>query len=590
MMTKFNMVVNIEVAENRGEDANIILGIDDPTKENVVIAVFDGLGGRSAGFEGKTGGRIASERSANLTRNFFSQWGDKIDKDLACQLQQEICYLLKREADAKMPQSRLKGSLANKRLCTTIALASIAKSAKSPKGQEKFFDVKVAWMGDSRIYLLTPENGLQQLTKDDLVIEKDAFKMITEDPPISQYLTADTSHDWEMNYHSYTLPNRGCILACTDGCFQYLPSPWHFEKILLKTLMSSDGNIGKNNWQNLLETEYDHLKQDDISLILYSFGFQKIQHMQNAYKDRLQYINDNFFDQGQPSNQDLSSIWSIYRKNYEEKIISPDFPCRNHIRKTNLKPHSSQSSFMQPTITHENQAEAQQQNSFSAINENFKQSQKSRELEAQQRRVKELLAQGDLCSRQFKWDEAIDYYKQIIAIEPNHIEANFSLGIAYVKTFQLFQAESPFIKVVQLKSEKSIESLLYLGHIYYKNRQYREAIRYFDQVFQSDRSQLNEMVYLEEFAESLKESWQSHKAIEICNYILDKEPNHADAMYWIGSSYYQQNNLEKALEYLEKSLEIYRHKVTRRSDGQPNSSKALQEYEQVKRQLNRGHY
>ncbi|MBC6421512.1 MAG: protein phosphatase 2C domain-containing protein [Hormoscilla sp. SP12CHS1] len=162
-------MINIEIASGKGEDAYFA---DSDYHQTVVIGVFDGLGGRSAGYDGETGGRIASREAAKLSKDIL--WNQKgiLTKDIADRLQQRICTDLKTQADRKMGISKIRGSLASKRLCTTIAMASMPKQ-KEPNQE---FEVNLAWMGDSRIYFLSPTKGLQQLTKDDLESSKDAFQ------------------------------------------------------------------------------------------------------------------------------------------------------------------------------------------------------------------------------------------------------------------------------------------------------------------------------------------------------------------------------------------------------------------------------
>ncbi|MGB8691668.1 MAG: protein phosphatase 2C domain-containing protein, partial [Microcoleus sp.] len=288
-MTKFNLVVNIEVAEDKGEDANLA----EDFGQTFLMGVFDGLGGRSAGYGGKTGGRIASEESSQISKTFFKQWHGEIKPENVIQLQQQICRSLKIKADTNMPKtsSRLKGSLVEHKLCTTIALASIPKQ----KGQERIFEANLAWMGDSRIYFLSPTKGLQQLTKDDLVTSKDALEMLRQDPPMSQYLTADINPTWQIHFQHYEIEGSGCFLACTDGCFQYFSAPWEFEKLLLEMLSKSEGDtMEKNTWQQLIKQRYTEIKQDDVSLILYPVGFNGIKHLKSSYQKRLQYLQENF--------------------------------------------------------------------------------------------------------------------------------------------------------------------------------------------------------------------------------------------------------------------------------------------------------
>ena len=87
-MTKFQFVVNLEVAENKGEDDNLIEYFE--RTQIYLMGVFDGLGGRSAGYGGQTGGRIASEIASKISKEFFKQWNGKITSENAIELQKKF--------------------------------------------------------------------------------------------------------------------------------------------------------------------------------------------------------------------------------------------------------------------------------------------------------------------------------------------------------------------------------------------------------------------------------------------------------------------------------------------------------------------
>jgi hypothetical protein len=214
--------------------------------------------------------------------------------------------------------SRLKGSLVEHKLCTTIALASISKQ----QNQDKTFEVNLAWMGDSRIYFLSPTEGLQQLTKDDLVTPKDAFEMLRQDPPMSQYLTADINPKWQIHFQSHTFQEQGCFLACTDGCFQYFSAPWEFERLLLETLDNSKSDSqAKDSWKDLIKQKYTEIKQDDVSFVIYPVGFQKISAIKDVYQNRLGYLQENFISD--TNNYDeLKNLWEKYKPDYEHYLPS----------------------------------------------------------------------------------------------------------------------------------------------------------------------------------------------------------------------------------------------------------------------------
>ena len=413
-MNKYNFVVNIEVAEDKGEDDNLA----EHFERFFLMGVFDGLGGASAGYDGKTGGRIASAEASQITKEFFQQWYGEITPENVIELQNKICQSLKHKADNNMPKSRLKGTLLQHRLCTTIALASIPKQ----QGQEKIkiLETDLAWMGDSRIYFLSPTKGLQQLTKDDLKTPKDALEILRQDPPMSQCLTADISPESQIHFQHYKIEETaGCFLACTDGCFQYFSAPWEFEKLLLETLFQSTGDtINKNNWQKLIFQKYTEIKQDDVSLIFYATGFDSIKNLRKSYRERLQYLQENFIaPTANTRYEDLQVLWGKYRIDYEYYF----------------------------QFTHEIQPIT---NSHPPVSDKQKAAAKDRE-------IHNLLQQANDCYQKNQLKEAEDLCNQVDNLIKDHPE----------------------------NSEKLLELLRDLGFIYYRLNQPEKAVYYYQKIF-----------------------------------------------------------------------------------------------------------
>lgn len=307
-MNSFYITVNIEIAPGKGEDAHLFKP-DYP--DVIVIGVFDGLGGRSAGYDEQTGGKIASQKASETVGSFLDQWNGQLNDEIVKALKEKVYQTLK-EAATNIKPSRLRGSLAGQRLCTTMALASIPKSSEC----STTYQVSLAWIGDSRLYFLSPEAGLQQLTHDDLEVKKDAFEMIREDPPMSQYLSADMKEDWEIHFKLQELDKPGCILACTDGCFQYVPAPWDFEKLLLNTLNQSDNF---KQWEDSLNKRYQEIKQDDVSLILYPIGYEDFDNFKQSYEDRLASLQEGF-EFTNTNVEALNPLWEKYRETYEQYL------------------------------------------------------------------------------------------------------------------------------------------------------------------------------------------------------------------------------------------------------------------------------
>jgi len=390
-MSLHTLFLDIEASKGNGEDSHLIY--DDDCFPFVVLGAFDGLGGRAAGFEGMTGGRIASKEATKITKMVLEERQGMLNQDIATKLQDRICQSLKSQAESKMVKSRLSGTLTGKRLCTTIALASIPRQIELESSP---CEISLAWMGDSRIYFLSPQNGLQQLTRDDLEVDKDAFEMIREDPPMSQYLTADIPSNWAINFLVKNIEEKGCILVCTDGCFQYLPAPWELEKLLLKALMTA---ASFEEWQTLLSQKYEEIKQDDISLILHSLSFSSFEVLKTSYQDRLKYLDKNY--NYEASENTLSELWKKYRDNYEARLnprVSKKGIIKNipsSLENCVDKPDSSESSRLQ--------------------------------------QVESLLTQASRYDMFNKFPEAVKLYQQVLQWDPKNQKALIGMGIAFNK-------------------------------------------------------------------------------------------------------------------------------------------------------------
>jgi serine/threonine protein phosphatase PrpC len=586
-MTKFNLVVNIEVAEDKGEDANL----SEDFGQSFLMGVFDGLGGRSAGYGGKTGGRIASEEASKISKIFLKQWYGKITAENAIQLQQQICQSLKGKADINMPRtsSRLKGSLVEHKLCTTIALASILKQ----QTQDKNFEADVAWMGDSRIYFLSPTKGLQQLTKDDLVTPKDALEMLRQDPPMSQYLTADINPRWQIHFQHYRIEEIGCFLACTDGCFQYVSAPWEFEKLLLDALSQSEGEkMDNNNWQQLICQKYTEIKQDDVSLILYPVGFHGIKHLKNAYQERWDYLQQNFISPTANTRyDDLQKLWEKYRIDYEHYFL---------LIKDIQQTANSQPPLLEekPSPTTSNLSTTDQ---FKKLTDSSRQKASTKAEE-----IKKLLERANVCYENDRLQESQDLCNQVLSIEAYHSECKYLLGLIYTKSAfseknypqkrNFFQQAIIHLKeVINNPGEKLIESYQTLGFIYYQLNQWEEAVKCYQECFRNKEAEKIEgwEEHLEAFVNSLrlisKKNEPANVAIQFClrlvngNSILPYGKN-AYPYYFMAVLQEIEGELNAAWNSIQTAMDIY-NRASSSGVNDEMRQKAQQKYQQIQNKL-----
>jgi hypothetical protein len=124
----------------------------------------------------------------------------------------------------------------------------------------------VLWAGDSRAYALDA-SGLHQLSTDDLREVGDALSNLHQDSPVSNAMSADT--EFHVNYRRVELEAPFVLLTATDGCFGYVPTPMHFEHLLLETLATTRS---AEDWSSALQSEISAVTGDDAAIAVMGVG------------------------------------------------------------------------------------------------------------------------------------------------------------------------------------------------------------------------------------------------------------------------------------------------------------------------------
>lgn len=572
--------IDIEASPGNGEDSSFTFNTEE--SPFTVLAAFDGLGGRSAGFAGKTGGAIASQRAAEVTQKTLQSVAGRLDLDTLSQLQTSICLSLKADADENMPKSRLSGTLTGKRLCTTAVLASLEKKASANRPTS----LNLAWIGDSRVYFLSPTKGLQQLTVDDLEINKDAFQMIREDPRMSQYLTADMPSDWSMHFVSAHVDEAGCILVCTDGCFQYLPAPWDFERLLLDKLL-----ISKNpeHWESLLAGEYEQIKQDDVSLSLFAHGFNDFEELSQRFSSRLESLQSTFYGE-QASCCSPGELWETYRQNYESRFpteILEAAPVKyesivssNHSDASDSHREDSECISIGDSVSVRDAVEAnismlkRDTDDKLGIKGNLDTKEGKYVYDSGQffnltgiklrKAEDELILLLDRSHTRQELLKTFEPFNLVLKTFPNHIESNFAVGDAYFHLRE-FESAIPYLEnVVEVCEKKGLigeyyqDALSNLEDSYYEIKRFDLSVKSFDALHRtygtdelSDRSLIRH-------AYCLYEVGQYKRAKELCFKLLGKKQSENEYIQClIGLIYLEQSETIEAKHWLEKSRKAY---------------------------------
>lgn len=329
-----------------GEDAPPIWTFKQPSYG--LIGVFDGLGGAGGETIKLTDGslRTSAWLASRFARNcVIDIYQELIQRSMTPQASSsgnaynqttdftaKLRHVLKQklnvfatEIRAGSHDGRLRSRLI-KVLPTTMAICSFDLSNNT---------FTAVWAGDSRIYSLRPSEGLQQVTTDDLKSSADALENLTQDSPMSNFVSADT--DFVLHERRRTLQPFTILVAASDGCFAYMQTPLHFEHALLSTMQESMDWTG---WQERLESRIVQITGDDSTLSAVAIGWPDFASCRVQYAARAdwcsQRINayDEDYDRVKHLERDLSQarkdlasslweLWQEYRTTYESLALVP---------------------------------------------------------------------------------------------------------------------------------------------------------------------------------------------------------------------------------------------------------------------------
>ena len=278
-----SFTLDLPKIENEGEDAPPLL---TSSENRCAIGVFDGMGGAGAEVyqevdQKHTGAYFASRTVKDIVEQFVqdSNVYDNGPEALSNSMKEIIKDGLQKKRETLKGSQTLLVSKMVKTLPTTMAISFISN-------KEDKWNIQVFWAGDSRVYLLTPNT----VTKDDLSIEQDPFQNLYNDSSLSNMV--NLSQDFTINYKEYEAKLPCVVLAATDGCFGYLPSPMHFEELLLETMFLSNSI---NEWELMLTEKLKEVACDDCTMSLIS-NLTEYDTLKNSFNKRYQFLSQEMRD------------------------------------------------------------------------------------------------------------------------------------------------------------------------------------------------------------------------------------------------------------------------------------------------------
>ncbi len=155
--------------------------------------------------------------------------------------------------------------------------------------QEDKLTVLAVWAGDSRVYVFSPQKGLQLLSLDDA---KNAENEMNSTSEMTNCISA--GNEFRLNYAVYEMSGPGIVFCCSDGCFDYIKSPLHLEWVILHAMLEcmpggTDKELGTVFAESIRDNVYRSIG-DDTTMAGIIVGIDSDVDMKALYKERMEHF------------------------------------------------------------------------------------------------------------------------------------------------------------------------------------------------------------------------------------------------------------------------------------------------------------
>ena len=273
-------VVHLPLGD-RGEDA-FAYNINHPALHTQ--AVFDGCGGSGAWhypeYREATGAFVSSHVVAQTYLDWFASLDPAALPDpehLAGSFHDAAEAALKKAEKSCAPM-RVSGSLV-KSFPTTASVALIRRADASS------LSVIALNAGDSRVYFLTPDSGLVQITDDDSRGNPDPLESLRAGAPMSNLISA--SSPFGIRSVEVRVPLPCAVVCASDGVFGFLRSPMDFEYVLLDSLRRATSFAA---FEEALKQAVVRVTGDDSTCLISFYGFDSLARAQQLLRPRYLHV------------------------------------------------------------------------------------------------------------------------------------------------------------------------------------------------------------------------------------------------------------------------------------------------------------
>ncbi|MBN2031192.1 tetratricopeptide repeat protein [bacterium] len=175
--------------------------------------------------------------------------------------------------------------------------------------------------------------------------------------------------------------------------------------------------------------------------------------------------------------------------------------------------------------------------------------------EDRQKHWTDLQNAGVTSLKQNRISDAIEEFSMAIELVPEETVPYKNLALAYIQNRNDSLATQTYEKILEIDPE-DLESKGILGALYYRNRDYNNAIAHLEQVVNNadpTSSAYSQAVFNLALAYDMTE--QSDKALETYKNALEVNPDEQNLLFNMGRLYIVQQDYENAIVYLKRVLE-----------------------------------
>ena len=275
--------------------------------------VFDGCGGlgskRYEPVNNRTGAFISSQTCATVFNTEMKSLpvGATIDDAFIARLKSSFLGELRKQENKYGQKSSLVGSMVRTLPCTGSMIV-----VTQTNGSDTTLRLDIIHAGDSRVYIMRPKEGLQQMTRDELAGNPDALKNLYVSAPMTNVINIDK--DFSLTHLACNIEGPFALLCASDGVLGYVQTPMHFEKIVLDNLESA---VNFDSFESSLTESIKNITGDDSTAVMPFYGWTSFEQLKADFAKRHRFVSGLCASvEEDMSDEVIDSAWEQFKAGY----------------------------------------------------------------------------------------------------------------------------------------------------------------------------------------------------------------------------------------------------------------------------------